>query len=85
MEYSILTRRGGRDLNEDAALVRTDEKGFCCLLADGLGGHSSGEVASRLATETGASLFEKREPEKTETRTEEKRQGGLRNGTDIKP
>lgn len=65
MEYSILTRRGSRDLNEDSALVRTDEKGFCCLLADGLGGHSSGEVASRLATETGASLFEKREPEKT--------------------
>lgn len=34
-----------RELNEDACLVREN----CCAVADGMGGHRAGEVASRMA------------------------------------
>ena len=44
------TNRGGRDHNEDS--LRASEKEGVFVLADGLGGHSSGEVASALAVET---------------------------------
>ena len=36
-----------RDHNEDAFLVLQEEQLFC--VADGMGGHSAGEVASKLA------------------------------------
>jgi serine/threonine protein phosphatase PrpC len=57
MEYYILSRTGSREMNEDSAGVEENDRGFCCILADGLGGHDRGEVASSLVTETGLSMF----------------------------
>lgn len=39
-----------RDSNQDSCLVNTDERLY--IVADGMGGHSGGEVASKIAVET---------------------------------
>ncbi len=56
--FSGITHKGFvRKRNEDAFLIATPqdhrlpEKGYLFVVADGLGGHSSGEVASRLAVQ----------------------------------
>ena len=56
--YAGNTFPGDRDYNEDFFLIKESEKGYCFLLADGLGGHGKGEVASRLVCETAAQFFE---------------------------
>ena len=45
------TNRGGRSNNEDSILCVCDGSRGIFALADGLGGHDRGEVASRLAVE----------------------------------
>lgn len=59
MEYSVLSRIGTRELNEDFAKAAEFPSGFCCVLADGLGGHDRGEAASKLVTMNSLALFEK--------------------------
>lgn len=55
--YRIITNQGDREINEDcAAAVETNEN-YCFLLADGLGGHGKGEIASALVVESGKYLF----------------------------
>jgi len=44
-----------RNHNEDNYLILTDEN-LCCV-ADGMGGHSSGEIASKIAVEELAEFF----------------------------
>jgi len=45
------TDKGGRDHNEDYFGYYWDDPAGCWVVADGLGGHASGEIASRLVTE----------------------------------
>lgn len=58
MIYHILTNKGSREMNEDYAGVGERDGAFCAVLADGLGGHGRGEVASELAVKTSLSLWE---------------------------
>jgi len=55
--YASLSKVGGRIINEDSVGVSQAPDGIFCVLADGLGGHSAGEVASGLAVESALSVF----------------------------
>ena len=60
MRFSVfqISRKGGREINEDRmGYCYTREAGLF-LLADGMGGHPEGEVASQLALQVMASLFQ---------------------------
>ena len=46
------TSKGGRSYNEDSLGSKFDENGGIFVVADGLGGHNRGEVASSAAVET---------------------------------
>ena len=52
MEVGKSTCLGSRDLNEDYVCVNCDKKRGVFILADGLGGHGMGDIASKLAAET---------------------------------
>lgn len=54
---AIKSEPGGRRENQDHCDHLISEHGGCWALADGLGGHRGGEVASRLATEQIISTF----------------------------
>ncbi len=61
MKFSIfqVSRKGGRDKNEDRmGYCYTRESGLFAL-ADGMGGHPEGEVASQLALQTISALFQR--------------------------
>ena len=61
MRFSVyqISRRGGREKNEDRmGYCYTRESGLF-LLADGMGGHPEGEVAAQLALQTVSALYQK--------------------------
>ena len=51
LEAANCTDKGGREHNEDSVREIYKEDGYCTVVADGLGGHGGGELASGLATE----------------------------------
>ena len=57
LTYHLLSEKGNRKNNEDrvGSYKRGDE--FCFALADGLGGHEKGEVASTTVVDTCIDLF----------------------------
>ncbi|MCW5255595.1 serine/threonine-protein phosphatase [Verminephrobacter aporrectodeae subsp. tuberculatae] len=60
MKFSVsqLSRRGGREKNEDRmGYCYTRESGLF-LVADGMGGHPDGEVAAQIAVQTISALFQ---------------------------
>lgn len=60
-EYATYTDKGGRDNNEDNIAVSISEGRIMLVVADGLGGHACGEVASKIACDTAVREFEKME------------------------
>ena len=49
---ACISKIGGREANEDSmGETRTDNR-ICLVVADGLGGHGAGEVASKIAVKT---------------------------------
>lgn len=61
MRFSVyqISRKGGREKNEDRmGYCYTRDAGLFAL-ADGMGGHPEGEVASQLALQTLAALFQR--------------------------
>jgi len=59
LAYASLTKTGSRQINEDSVGARRTTNGMFCIVADGLGGHSAGEVASKLAVEAALRVIEK--------------------------
>jgi protein phosphatase len=56
-DYSALTDVGRhREENEDCHAVVPLADGLLCIVADGMGGHAAGEVASRIAVDTLAAV-----------------------------
>ena len=61
MKFSVfqISRKGGREKNEDRmGYCYTRESGLF-VLADGMGGHPEGEVAAQLALQTISALYQK--------------------------
>ena len=61
MKFSVfqVSRKGGRDKNEDRMGYCYTSGSGIFLLADGMGGHPKGEVAAQLALQTISALFQK--------------------------
>ena len=60
MQFSVyqVSRKGGREKNEDRmGYCYTRDAGLFAL-ADGMGGHPEGEVASQLALQTLSAMFQ---------------------------
>jgi serine/threonine protein phosphatase PrpC len=61
MKFSVfqVTRKGGRQLNEDRMGYSYTRASGILLLADGMGGHPEGEVAAQLALQSISELYQK--------------------------
>ncbi len=61
MKFSVfqVSRRGGREKNEDRMGYSYTRESVMFALADGMGGHPEGEVAAQLALQTLSALFQK--------------------------
>lgn len=61
MKFSVfqLSRRGGREKNEDRMGYCYTREAALLVLADGMGGHPEGEVAAQMALQTVSALFQK--------------------------
>ncbi len=51
LEIIVLSKAGGREVNEDACGFWSAPEACFCVLSDGLGGHYGGDVASKLAVQ----------------------------------
>lgn len=59
LTYHLLSDKGSRKNNEDRVGSYRRNGEYCFALADGLGGHEKGEVASMTAVDTCVDLFKK--------------------------
>jgi serine/threonine protein phosphatase PrpC len=57
LEIIILSKTGGRQVNEDACGFWSAPEACFCVLSDGLGGHDGGEVASKLVVQHALGWF----------------------------
>ena len=54
---SSISEMGNREVNEDSVGIFRNDKVICAVLADGLGGHMCGDVASSMAVENVLEMF----------------------------
>ena len=61
MKFSVfqISRKGGREKNEDRMGYCYTKASGLFLLADGMGGHPEGEVAAQIALQTVSALYQK--------------------------
>ncbi len=57
MQYTTFTDQGSRQYNEDSYGMEVHGDSRCFVLADGLGGHGGGDVASQTAVRVVCELF----------------------------
>lgn len=60
LTYKMFSDKGERPVNEDSVGAVGNETHVCFALADGLGGHGGGDVASNLVTECALQVFQSR-------------------------
>ena len=59
ISYYSITNPGDRDCNEDSFGILNSKQNFSCfVVADGLGGHGMGEIASQLTVESFSELIQ---------------------------
>lgn len=59
VSYHLLSNKGDRKKNEDRIGSYEKNKEYCFALADGLGGHYKGEVASKTVVENSIDIFKR--------------------------
>lgn len=52
IKYALLTDKGSREVNEDCIGMQKKWLNYCFVLADGLGGHGCGDIASDIGVKT---------------------------------
>jgi serine/threonine protein phosphatase PrpC len=57
LEILVLSKAGGREVNEDACGFWSSPEACFCALSDGLGGYFGGDVASKLAVQQALDWF----------------------------
>ena len=57
LSYKTISNIGGRKLNEDSYVCLEQGDSSCFVVADGLGGHGKGDIASRMLVETFQRVF----------------------------
>ena len=67
MKFTIFqeSRTGGRQNNQDRLLYRYTAKSLLMVVADGMGGHSHGEIAAQIATVRIARMFDEQATPRT--------------------
>lgn len=62
MKYVVYqaSRKGGRPYNEDRVAYAYTSDALFMVVADGMGGHSNGQLAAQMVTQTMSSLFQSR-------------------------
>lgn len=59
VDFAVYSNAGSRDVNEDYVSCYADDGKFCFVIADGLGGEGSGDMASRFVCNHTIALAEK--------------------------
>lgn len=58
LSYKSITKCGNREINEDSVICVEQNGNYCFVVADGLGGHGKGEIASQKLVEVFLKVFE---------------------------
>lgn len=63
IEAASYSDQGGREYNEDSCRVVRQDNNLCLIVADGLGGHGGGKLASMTAVDAIKECFEAKDPD----------------------